>query len=110
MLISQLIGGNEVQGFRDGKVFVNDILLPATYYELGNVCGNIPTDAIDTEMSYNRRVRDYVAEVSGTMDMTNLEALNFVNDNRLMLFVSYSTYKINTEDMTLELHISAFEN
>src|SRR5690606_24925573 len=95
MIVAHLIGGNEIQGIRNGVVFVNDKKLETSYEDLGSICGNI---------SLGDAIEDYVESV---IDVSDGEyGASFVTDNHLLEEVVYSTYEVDfdTKELTLRIH------
>jgi len=106
MLVADLLGGNEIKGFEYGIVIVNDIELDCGYYELCQLCGNIPLGSVNDDAYLEARNRQYSNLTSEYLD--TFYDVDFINENMLMRHVAYSSYELNIENKTLVLKIDAF--
>ncbi|MES5837939.1 MULTISPECIES: hypothetical protein [unclassified Bacillus cereus group] len=110
MIVGHLIGGNEIEGIREGTVIINDEQLKVSYEDLVAVCGNISLGDLDTSITTFRSEeaveRDYIKLIQAYDDEIDED---FVIDNHLAKQVCYSSYEINFEKKTLILKIETYE-
>lgn len=110
MLVAELIGGNEVEGFKNGKVFVDGEVLPASYEQLSRICGNISLGEMDISSSVPRMIRAYAENIVnyGLDNDFTTDVEGFIEKNFLLSSVSYSSYKLNGDTNAIDLHIDIF--
>lgn len=112
MLVCEILGGNEVNGFKEGIVVVDGEKLPLTYTELVKYCGNISLGEIDTHSRIDRRTTIYAKQMV-ELDAGSLlsldDAKQIITENHLTAHVCYSSYAINWENKTFTLEISTYD-
>jgi len=107
MLVADLLGGNEIKGFENGVVIVNGKELDCGYYELIQICGNIPLGSVNEDRYLEARNRQYSNLTCEYLD--TFYNVDFINENMLMRHVAYSSYELDIENKTLVLKIDAFD-
>lgn len=109
MIVAHLIGGNEIKGVDNGVVIINEERLKESYEELVAVCGNIPLDELDTNVTVQRREKDVQRDYINLVREFNDELdANFVINNHLTKEISSSSYEVDFERNTLILRIFTY--
>lgn len=109
MIVAHLIGGNEIMGFANGIVIINDEKLETSYQDLVEVCGNISLGDLDTGTSVRRSEEDVENDfIQLVKEFDDEKSAAFVIDNYLTKQVCYSSYEIDVENNTLILKIDTY--
>lgn len=119
MIVAELFGTIDFNGYRKGSVFINDEKLPASYHELLEVCGSISAGSIRYDWSDSEMKEGYINEVAEQMtafedneghDLSAREsAEQFVEDNKLTHHVCFSEVKFDVEKNELKICIDTYD-